>query len=665
MVREKKGSVVQQKKKKANKERIVSKGTKKTARKEWSGFSETTLGYAVLLLTLIGFGIRVMNLGALTLWVDEYVHVTGMQDFFAGEGSIFVYDGNGSLYNFLMYPFVAIFGVTEFWSRFPSVLCGAACIYLTYLLGKTLFNERVGIYAALLITGSLYMVFWSRVARNYSIFSLTYLAAAYVFFRAFEPLIKEEIKNSFWSKFAVDKKYLLAFPLVFFLAFASHKLALFMAFSIGFYCIFRMIMNRFTSQKIPVRQDKYFYLSIPAILFFILFFTPALGTVVKSIVGQFIPASFVNWFIPAWSKIGELWATKPYEVFNIYKNLVFYDQPYLVYAGIAGLGLSFFYSKRSGFFLFSFFVVPLALMSFVLREVYNPRYFIYLYPFLLIAVGVIIAFNVPYQSIIDLMTAKEKSGFVVNKRLTSWSFTNWKEPIQYVQSNMKDGDVVMGTITSAVNYYLGFRDACVQFRQKRLDRNTKTYVNIDAPASNLNAQTIDNLKRTIESHPRGWLIANYYFDNILTDPKAKDVVFKNMHYHFDASSSGDIEVYSWDHSQPKPQNQDLVEVVGRKKIKGNSKELKIKIRKAPTTKQFLLEHYCQGVGQDEAILILNKKYQYILPPNKGNGIEPLSITVPASNIINGVNTVQYVYNQDLLIDARKGFSIHSLLGIAQ
>lgn len=55
-----------------------------------------------------------------------------------------------------------LFGINEFWTRFPSALSGIVSIILLYLLGKKLFNPLVGLSSAVALSSAIWFIFRSR-----------------------------------------------------------------------------------------------------------------------------------------------------------------------------------------------------------------------------------------------------------------------------------------------------------------------------------------------------------------------------------------------------------------------------------------------------------------------------------------------------------------------
>jgi uncharacterized membrane protein len=655
-------------------------------------FRELAIG-----LTLVAIAIRVFNLGELTLWVDEYVHVLGVKAFLDGKGPLMPYDGNGFLYNFLILPFFALFQENEFWARLPSAISGGFSVYLVYILCKEILNEKIGIYAACLTAFSLYMIFWSRVSRNYALFSCTYLFLLWTFVKVFKPEEKAlELKNNIFSKLELNPKYLGLSVIALGLAFFSHKLVLFFFFSAVFYFIF-MAFEKGIAQPNKAFNNIFFFFAIPSFLFLLFFFTPTLSVYVKKVMGGFMHEAYLNWVMADWEEVGRLWKDEKYKVFDIYKNIILYSYNPLYYLGLAGFITTFIFNRKAAWFLISFFIVPLLLMSFILRGIYNPRYLVFLYPIFLMSMAsaayfifnwlpekfatkqyhstlynvclllpLILFFSCTrVQEISDLITLKHKAGFVVDSKLSTWSFTNWKEPNEYLKKHMKDGDVVLSTLPQATNHYMGWEEAgSIQFRQKFLNTDTGQYeyYQSDNP-TNMDGNTMAGLQRTISEHPRGWLLADYYFNTVYTAQEARNLVFGNMDLHFDATSSGDVAVYSWDHSTPKvfPQ-QDIVFMVATNRNNMASKKLNFNVNEQLLSRpETIIDVAIQANNSNrEAFMVINEAIKYFIPANNTNGVERFQIKVKSNTLKPQGNSIQFGYEGDRNRDPRKGYAIHSI-----
>ena len=118
-------------------------------------------------IVFLGFVLRTYNLGKESFWVDEAYSVHETQ--FSLDRIKFGTDANPPLYYYLLYFWNKLVGITEFNVRMLSVIFGTASIWFLYLLGKNVFNDEVGLYAALMLAVSPIHILYSQEARNYSL----------------------------------------------------------------------------------------------------------------------------------------------------------------------------------------------------------------------------------------------------------------------------------------------------------------------------------------------------------------------------------------------------------------------------------------------------------------------------------------------------------------
>lgn len=123
------------------------------------------------LIVLVAGIVILTNLGTPRLWdEDEPKNAQCAYEMF-DAGNWIVPTFNGELRTdkpILLYWFMLVsytlFGATEFAARLPSALCGIGTALLTFHLGRRLFNASVGLWAALLISSSMFFVLASRAA---------------------------------------------------------------------------------------------------------------------------------------------------------------------------------------------------------------------------------------------------------------------------------------------------------------------------------------------------------------------------------------------------------------------------------------------------------------------------------------------------------------------
>lgn len=84
-------------------------------------------------------------------------------------------------------PFVAIFGLTEFASRFPAVVWGVLTILAVYLLTFEIRNSRIAAIAAATVAATMpWLVHYSRMGVEFSVYIATWTWTLYFFLKAFK-----------------------------------------------------------------------------------------------------------------------------------------------------------------------------------------------------------------------------------------------------------------------------------------------------------------------------------------------------------------------------------------------------------------------------------------------------------------------------------------------
>lgn len=91
---------------------------------------------------------------------------------------------NGPLYYLLLRGWIALAGQSEYAMRFFALFFGVLGVPLIYGLGRRLFNPDVGLFAALLITFSPYLTWYSQEVRMYTMVPALTLLIVYALRRA-------------------------------------------------------------------------------------------------------------------------------------------------------------------------------------------------------------------------------------------------------------------------------------------------------------------------------------------------------------------------------------------------------------------------------------------------------------------------------------------------
>jgi mannosyltransferase len=138
----------------------------------------------ILLLTLIGFALRVAFLGRQSLWYDEAFSLAVAR----AEPSVFwaalLSDGvHPPGYYLLLRESLAFFGTSEFALRFLSSVAGTLAVPLMWRLGRALRNERWGLAAGLLLALNPFALWYAQEARMYSLLLCLTIAGGYAFWK--------------------------------------------------------------------------------------------------------------------------------------------------------------------------------------------------------------------------------------------------------------------------------------------------------------------------------------------------------------------------------------------------------------------------------------------------------------------------------------------------
>lgn len=174
--------------------------------------SPRSLGAASLplelgLLTVItgaAAGLRLHSLAAKSFWFDEGVSVAiARLDWYNLARILWRREANMSLYYLLLHDWLH-FGGSEFFVRSLSVLFAAASVPVIYLLGRYLFDSRIGLVAAALLALNAYHIQYSQDARSYSLMLLLCLLSSLYFLKCLcRPTCRNRAAYVVASVFAV------------------------------------------------------------------------------------------------------------------------------------------------------------------------------------------------------------------------------------------------------------------------------------------------------------------------------------------------------------------------------------------------------------------------------------------------------------------------------
>lgn len=187
-------------------ERTLARARSRAIRRPWrvaAGLLARARAAGVLgaigLIVLAGLGMRLLGLDSKSLWFDEAYSV------FIGDqplGQIFrllrAYDTHPPLHYLLLHFWMPVYGYDDASVRLPSAIASLGVIFLTFLMGRRLGGDRLGLVAAAFLAFSPFQIIVSQEARMYPFLALFAVGASYALW-----LGLEEGRRRHWAAYAV------------------------------------------------------------------------------------------------------------------------------------------------------------------------------------------------------------------------------------------------------------------------------------------------------------------------------------------------------------------------------------------------------------------------------------------------------------------------------
>jgi mannosyltransferase len=140
--------------------------------------------WLVVIITVIGVGLRVILLGSRGMWLDETFSVWQANHSVADLLQWTVQlDQHPPLYYLLLHYWIAVNGDTPYYARLLSVLFGAGTIPIIYLIGKRLSGVVVGLAAAVFLALSPFNIYFAQETRMYTLLMFNAAVAIYALAR--------------------------------------------------------------------------------------------------------------------------------------------------------------------------------------------------------------------------------------------------------------------------------------------------------------------------------------------------------------------------------------------------------------------------------------------------------------------------------------------------
>ncbi|OPY20902.1 MAG: hypothetical protein A4E24_00894 [Methanomethylovorans sp. PtaU1.Bin093] len=405
----------------------------------------------ILAIIFIGAFLRIYQLGAESVWLDEATTYFLSSDTLFGIYEATKNDVHPPLYYFVVHFFL-FDGKSEILLRFPSMVFGVLAIPVLYMLGTRLFSVKEGLISSFLLSISLSHIYYSQEARMYSMMVFLTLGSIFFFYVAIEDKC-----NSFWFLFVVLTV----------LNIYTHYFGFFI-FPIEI-LYFTILLFSYENGKLLFRskllpQAKVFFISVASVIVLI------------------IPRIQV-FFEQAASRVGGevTWGVdQTYFITSLLSHLTLSPSPSLLYLTFFALGViaMILSNRRQAFLLCSWLVLPV-MVSYYLSDImpFHPRYLLFILPAYLIIISrgltatssFIFSVNTVPKSNRNLSEKKQQVLAIVFVSLfflsalipivnyySSPQKEDWRNVASYITTITRQGDIIVplpGYISNPLRFY--------------------------------------------------------------------------------------------------------------------------------------------------------------------------------------------------------------------
>ena len=379
--------------------------------------------WLLLPILLAGIFLRFYHLGTWSFWVDEVLTVLDAK-------RLSLEDFRINTISYLAVRFsMSIAGENEWGARLIPCIVGIASIPLVFMIGRSIFNPRVGVFAAGFVAFSSWHLLWSQNSRHY-IFTFFFGAlAAWTFFLAIE---RNRLRFLLISLGATILLILCHMP-------SGLIIPAFAGYLVGFWGgrIFREHPAGLRCRNL------------------IIFFLPLAAPLLLLAFPNFRDALFSGWGLNEWAR------SPFYVLFTVVHGL---SVPAAVAAFFTALTRP---KNRAAWFLICYAGIPLILLL-IASQLFNVAgyYLFFTAPayFLLAAIGcdriwaakhlpMALRGIVPGVIIITML-----SQVYIYFRVENGGRAKWREAFATIQSDMRADDLVVASIPQVGEYYLPERE---------------------------------------------------------------------------------------------------------------------------------------------------------------------------------------------------------------
>lgn len=504
---------------------------------------------ALLLILILGFILRIYQLDRHVFWIDEVYNILQ-----AKRGYINIIREVGTPIPYFFINLALYFGKSEFVLASPSLIFGVLTIFLIYKTGKLLFEEKIGIISAFLLSISPMSIVYSRRVEHYPYFIFFSLLTLPFFYKIIESRNKE-----YWFGAFVISTFLNLFTH----AFSIFVLIIEVTFSVFLITVnFRKTIRWLTDRSI--RTKIAFFLGFIIVIFVFLQsyypkyileqarFDPSARTELGYSLERQLNSHYLKFCPEFFKSMFSFFSAR--EGTNLYVYLAFF------FFGV--LGSVKRYKKQITLLVLWVLVPFLLLFTIKMGHWFEERYFLFILPVYLIIVskGVTTLINTAMwlvnhltkrlrsvkdrslaslcllivamivfgdMSAIPIRRVYDHPGInlppVYDKTFYMGGYYDWGAAFNYVKNNMKDDDLIFVQLAANpfAEYYLGILENITWFSETRL--------------STINLDEYRELCSEIRSGKTLWLVA---------ERPIRGTLFKDISIIIDNTKISDVNLVS-------------------------------------------------------------------------------------------------------------------------
>ncbi|WP_265112387.1 glycosyltransferase family 39 protein [Halosolutus halophilus] len=470
--------------------------------------SDRTVAIILLGLLVAGGMLRAYALGAQSFWFDEAISTnaaiavleTGRPTFPSG----YTY-WRAFPQTLVMAGSMAVFGTGEAAARAPSVVFGVATIGVTYWLGREVGGPRVGLLAAALVTFATWEIAWSRQARMYQLFQLSYVLALVLLLR---------VERTWFG----DKRSVVALAAVSVLAALTHQIGyVLLPIAVAYLGLTGLIDGRLSGRIVG---------------------SLLVGSLVLLFAVEFVTSGFTGAI--------ESVSTTDVDYQEAYTDWLVEEFHAFVYLAVVGSALTFYRGRYRSGTLLVLAVAPAAWILSFHTELFASRYLYFVVPVLFlwaavtvdfVAVGVADRGRAIGDRLLDADSSVSRAdggtatacvacsvaiasvvllgfggGFTVTPHAEYELGPNAPQPefadaYEYVNEHRESGDVIVAGWTATGVYYAGGVDYWLAHDLTGSGGNW-TVDGVDQYAGAEPIRSADDLEAVMDDNERGWIVVD-------------------------------------------------------------------------------------------------------------------------------------------------------------